>query len=34
MLDAEEFEVVNLTFASWNLISGWLTRIDILRRAA
>ena len=24
----------DLTFASWNLISGWLTLLDTLRRAA
>jgi hypothetical protein len=27
-------KVVTLNFASWNLISGWLTRLDGLRRAA
>jgi hypothetical protein len=26
--------VVRQTFASWNLISGWLDRLDSLRRAA
>ena len=25
---------VNLNFASWNRISGWLARLDGLRRAA
>jgi hypothetical protein len=26
-------EELTLSFASWNLISGWLTRLDGLRRA-
>ncbi len=32
--EAGRYEMVALTFASWNLISGWLTRLDALRRAA
>ena len=27
-------EMVSQNFASWNLISGWLARLDGLRRAA
>jgi hypothetical protein len=29
-----ERRLVSLNFASWNLISGWLARLDGLRRAA
>ena len=30
----ENVVMVTLTFTSWNVISGWLTRIDIVRQAA
>ena len=29
-----ERRLVSLNFASWNLIGGWLARLDGLRRAA